>query len=168
MFSRGTRKLLNYSLISTIGISGFLGGIYYERRKSSLINNYKSFIFKSVFAATPLSPVPLKESASGNRVAQIMKHGFPSLDNIRSFDDYVLSYDRRSRVAHWVFEHLTPENTKYNSDVDRSKCDFKPDESIHPYFRYVVLLLVILILNINYVLGRKILIIKSLDMIEDI
>lgn len=64
-----------------------------------------------------------------------MKYGFPGLDNVRSFDDYVLSYDRRNRVAHWVFEHLTAEGVKANDSVDRAKSDFKPDESIHPFFR---------------------------------
>lgn len=67
--------------------------------------------------------------------SQIMQYGFPSLDNIRSFDDYVLSYDRRNKVANWVFEHLTPDGVKHNEAVDRSKCDFKEDLSIHPYFR---------------------------------
>ena len=41
------------------------------------------------------------------RIGQIMRFGFPGLDNIRSHSDYVLSYDRRNRVPHWVFEHLT-------------------------------------------------------------
>lgn len=66
-----------------------------------------------------------------------MKFGFPGLDTVRSFDDFVLSYDRRNRVAHWVFEHLTQDRLKYNKDVDRSGCDFKADESIHPFFRYL-------------------------------
>lgn len=66
-----------------------------------------------------------------------MKFGFPSLDNIRSFDDYVLSYDRRNRVAHWTFEHLTKESVKSNDKVDRSKCEFTPDESVHSFFRYL-------------------------------
>lgn len=64
-----------------------------------------------------------------------MKFGFPSLDNIRSFDDYILSYDRKIRSASWVFEHLTADHVKHNKDVDRSKSDFKVDESIHHYFR---------------------------------
>lgn len=64
-----------------------------------------------------------------------MKYGFPSLDSVRSYSDYVLSYDRRNRVASWVFEHLTAESIAKNEAVDRSKCEFKPDESIHPYFR---------------------------------
>lgn len=70
-----------------------------------------------------------------DRVSQIMKYGFPGFDNIRSFDDYILSYDRKLRIAHWVFEHLTAESVKNNNDVDRSKSDFKADESIHHFFR---------------------------------
>lgn len=64
-----------------------------------------------------------------------MKYGFPGLDTVRSYDDFVLSYDRRNRVAHWVFEHLTKDRLKYQENVDRSTCKFKPDESIHPFFR---------------------------------
>lgn len=64
-----------------------------------------------------------------------MKYGFPGLDNIRSFDDYVLSYDRKTRIAHWVFEHITAESVKHNDEVDRSKSEFRADESIHKFFR---------------------------------
>lgn len=64
-----------------------------------------------------------------------MRFGFPGLDNVRSLDDYILSYDRRSRTAHWVFEHLTADSVAFNDKVDRSKCEFVEDESIHPYFR---------------------------------
>ncbi|PNF21902.1 Endonuclease G, mitochondrial [Cryptotermes secundus] len=77
------------------------------------------------------SPVPSKSI----RVSEIMKYGFPGLDTVRSFDDYVLSYDRRNRVPHWVFEHLTKESLVYNESVDRSKCEFTEDASMHPYFR---------------------------------
>lgn len=73
--------------------------------------------------------------SGASRIAQIMKYGFPGLDNVRSYSDFVLSYDRRNRVAHWVFEHLTAESIKPNDKVDRAKCDFKADESIHPFFR---------------------------------
>ncbi|KAE8747146.1 hypothetical protein FOCC_FOCC006144 [Frankliniella occidentalis] len=90
-------------------------------------------LFGVVSAATPYDTSSGTDVAS--RVGQIMQFGFPSLDNIRSFDDYVLSYDRRNRVANWVFEHLTPDGVKHNEAVDRSKCDFKEDLSIHPYFR---------------------------------
>lgn len=87
-------------------------------------------IFGTVSAATPFS-----DNSHPSRISQIMKYGFPGLDNVRSFDDYVLSYDRRNKVAHWVFEHLTKETVKQNDEVDRSKCEFTEDKSIHPYFR---------------------------------
>ena len=64
-----------------------------------------------------------------------MRYGFPGLDHVRSYDDFVLSYDRRNRVPHWVFEHLTKSSVAYNNEVDRSKCDFYEDQSIHSYFR---------------------------------
>lgn len=130
------RKVL---FVGGIGVGSFYCGTYYNKNTldKSVLNGIQKFFdlpfFTSVSAATPFSPVPQ------NRVSQIMKYGFPSLDNVRSFDDYVLSYDRRTRVAHWVFEHITKESIKYNEAVDRSLCNFTPDESIHPYFRLVVL-----------------------------
>lgn len=95
-------------------------------------------IFGNVSAAKAFVPdagEKPKTVSTGQRVSEIMKYGFPSLDNIRSYSDYVLSYDRRNRVAHWVFEHLTAESVKGNPAIDRSKSNFKPDESIHPFFR---------------------------------
>jgi endonuclease G len=70
-----------------------------------------------------------------NRTAQIMQHGYPSLDNLRIFDNYVLSYDRRNRVANWVYEHITYPALRPAEDVDRGKSEFKEDVNIHSYFR---------------------------------
>ena len=92
-----------------------------------------------------------------------MKFGFPGLDNVRSHRcayfarlrfskeceshscchwcicaicrDFVMSYDRRTRTAHWVFEHLTRDSVKRNEAVDRNKSAFSEDNSIHRYFR---------------------------------
>ncbi|XP_069696350.1 endonuclease G, mitochondrial [Periplaneta americana] len=86
-------------------------------------------------SAKPDPGSPDHASNKANRISQIMKHGFPGLDNVRSYDDYVLSYDRRTRVPHWVFEHLTKERLVRNESVDRAKCDFKEDTSLHPFFR---------------------------------
>lgn len=129
------KSLMKYTLLTGVSISSFIAGTYYVQPNSKRNICQQGFpIFHTVFAATSFSPTVANET-NVSRISQIMKHGFPSLDNIRSFDDFVLSYDRRNRVAHWVFEHLTKENIKQNDGVDRSKCDFKPDESIHPYFR---------------------------------
>ncbi|EEZ97273.1 endonuclease G, mitochondrial [Tribolium castaneum] len=130
-------KIKTLALVSSFGLSSFLAGSYYERKIAQDPPNLKKFpglpIFGTVSAATPVSPVPSQTNVS--RISQIMKYGFPGLDNIRSFDNYVLSYDKRNRVAHWVFEHITAESIKPNEGVDRSLCQFMPDESIHPYFR---------------------------------
>lgn len=64
-----------------------------------------------------------------------MKYGFPGLDNVRSFQDFILSYDQRNRVAHWVFEHLTKDTIKRNKDINRANCTFKEDPSVHIFFR---------------------------------
>ncbi|KAK7872798.1 hypothetical protein R5R35_011921 [Gryllus longicercus] len=152
------RVLFRGGVLASVGIGGWIAGSVAERRKGNYEvklsqNNDFSIpvpalpIFGTVSAATPIensnalvssvSDVDVTKPLSTSRVSQIMKFGFPGLDNIRSFDDYVLSYDRRNRVAHWVFEHLTAETVKHNDAVDRSKCQFTEDQSIHPYFRSV-------------------------------
>ncbi|XP_052864374.1 endonuclease G, mitochondrial-like [Anopheles cruzii] len=134
-------------VLSSVGIGGFLTGSYLERRKQ-VPADYVSTDRKTIGEFCPKPALPIFGTVSAaslvsspaapvnvSRVGQIMKYGFPGLDNVRSFDDYVLSYDRRTRVAHWVFEHLTPESVKPNDAVDRAKSDFKADDSIHPFFR---------------------------------
>lgn len=64
-----------------------------------------------------------------------MKFGYPGFDNLRTYEDFVLSYDRKTRTAHWVIEHLTPDRMTYDPSVDRSKSEFRPDVSIHKYFQ---------------------------------
>lgn len=107
--------------------------------------------FQSLKAATVLNPPPGSEIveykqtgviskddlalANVSRTQQIMKHGYPSLDNLRIFDNYVLSYDRRNRVANWVFEHMSFEKLRPAESIDRGKCEFREDTNIHPYFR---------------------------------
>lgn len=80
-------------------------------------------IFGAVSAATPIVPSVNNSVAIPSRISEIMKYGFPGMDNIRSYSDYVLSYDRRNRVAHWTFEHLTPHSVDANDQVDRSKSE---------------------------------------------
>lgn len=82
----------------------------------------------------PRSNEDLTFSASANRTMAIMKHGYPSLDNLRIFENYVLSYDRRNKIANWVFEHLTYDNIRSAEDTDRGKSECKEDQYIHQYF----------------------------------
>merc|ERR1719357_822795 len=79
--------------------------------------------------------VPSEPRHDAPRVSQIMRFGFPGLDNIRSHSDYVLSYDRRNRVPHWVFEHLTRDSVQKTEGVDRAESKFEEDTSQHPFFR---------------------------------
>lgn len=142
-----SKKLIHTALIASVGISGWFIGTMQERKhileKLGFGENFpleaKSFpalpIFATVSAASIIPYTQKTELTNTARISQIMRHGFPGLDNVRSYDDFVLSYDRRNRVAHWVFEHLHKDNVKPNDGVDRSKCEFTPDQSIHPYFR---------------------------------
>jgi DNA/RNA endonuclease G (NUC1) len=56
-----------------------------------------------------------------SRSSQIMEYGYPGFDNLRTYTDHVISYDRRTRNAHWVMEHLTPDCLAYDPEVNRSK-----------------------------------------------
>nr|XP_023021770.1 endonuclease G, mitochondrial-like isoform X1 [Leptinotarsa decemlineata] len=136
-------KLTKCIFLGSLPVCGYFAGTHLERQrlldhsKDTQLRNLPALpLFGTVSAASPIAPAQSTQFETNvSRVSQIMKYGFPSLDNVRSFDDYVLSYDRRNRVAHWVFEHLTADRVKPNDGVDRSKCEFKPDESIHKFFR---------------------------------
>jgi len=82
-----------------------------------------------------LGHIPPEPAPGLSRIAEIMRFGFPGLDNIRSCRDYVISYDKRNRTAHWVFEHLTKASVAKNDEVDRTKSTFVEDEAVHPFFR---------------------------------
>ncbi|KOC60548.1 Endonuclease G, mitochondrial [Habropoda laboriosa] len=151
-----TRIVLKFTTATTIGISAFYLGKYSEQKHLNLEKrdsgasvfsnvNIKEMpgmpLFGTVSAATAYVPVEnetdmgSKLSSTATRVSEIMKFGFPGLDHVRSYEDFVLSYDRRNRVAHWVFEHLNKDKLQHNKEISRSKCEFKPDPSIHPFFR---------------------------------
>ena len=70
---------------------------------------------------------------SPTQISELMKHGYPSYDGLRIFEDYALSYDRRNRVPNWVFERLTRSSVTKGDGVKRS--EFKEDTLIHPFFR---------------------------------
>ncbi|CAI2307017.1 unnamed protein product [Caenorhabditis sp. 36 PRJEB53466] len=77
---------------------------------------------------TALKPANLNADALGpSRSAQIMAHGYPGFTNVRTYEDFVLSYDYKTKTAHWVCEHLTPDRLKRVDGVDRKLCEFKPD-----------------------------------------
>lgn len=96
---------------------------------SSLLLRLPVLPLPSVSARAELVP----GGAGGGGSAAVMKYGFPSLSNIRSRESYVSSYDPRSRTAAWVIEQLSPE--RLSGPADRKRCDFREDETVHPYHR---------------------------------
>ncbi|CAG0920832.1 unnamed protein product [Notodromas monacha] len=90
-------------------------------------------VFGTVSAATAV--VPSASTTVASRTAQIMKFGFPGTANVKVRENFVLSFDRRLRVATWVFEHFNRESLKKADGVDRSACTFFEDPDEHPYFR---------------------------------
>ncbi|EDW82902.2 uncharacterized protein Dwil_GK10249 [Drosophila willistoni] len=48
-----------------------------------------------------------------SHVADLMKYGFPGMDEIHVYKNFILSYDRRNRIAHWVCEHLNSDCLSY-------------------------------------------------------
>lgn len=125
--------LLKVITLTAASAGGWVAGSNYEKYRNS------SKHFPTVEAAIP-DMVPdtaisiENKSVSISHTSQIMKFGFPGFDQLKALDDFVLSYDRRNRTPHWVFEHLTREDL-VKKDVDRSLCSFKEDTSIHPFFR---------------------------------
>ncbi|XP_023332241.1 nuclease C1 isoform X2 [Eurytemora carolleeae] len=157
-------KVLRLGFVAGVGISGWVGGGIYERRRREHrehqehihrehrdIRDYEMLgripglpLGPKVSAATAIVPAGERgvavadippEPVNAPRVAQIMRFGFPGLDHVRSHADYVLSYDRRNRVPHWVFEHLTKDSIQKSEGVERSNSEFKEDTSIHEFFR---------------------------------
>lgn len=116
--------------------SAFLLGRAYENNNLVLREAHST----SNLPAQPAMVIPAQpQVAPGqvelSRASQIMKFGYPGFDNLKTYEDFVLSYDRRTKNAHWVCEHLTPERLVYNKDVDRKLCQFSEDSTMHPFFR---------------------------------
>jgi len=142
------RSLLGAAGAAGLGSAGWLAGAAWQKRKQQIdpvaldrqtfpclpLQVSASVSVPSVtFSNTEdLAPDPGPQAP---RISQIMRFGFPGLDHVRAHQDYVMSYDRRNKVPHWVFEHLTKDSIVKTEGVDRAKCDFTEDKSIHPYFR---------------------------------
>ncbi len=130
-------KRIIWPLVScvSLGVGGLLGSYHESRRKENtpcdVIDNVKSRWSIFTYAATAKKQLPVPQSHSG----EIMKFGFPGYDEVRTQDNYVLSYDQRMRNPKWVFECLTTEDVKYNDAITRTNCQFEIDQSVHPFFQ---------------------------------
>lgn len=134
------RKASQFAVVSgALGLGWFLGSSH--NKENDFLSNLK--LIENVSAATVQSSIVSTEALdvipvlppNAPRIAQIMRFGFPSLANVRSLEDFVISYDTRNRVPNWVCEHLTAESIAKNPGVDRAKCDFHEDTSVHSFFR---------------------------------
>ncbi|VDN31946.1 unnamed protein product [Gongylonema pulchrum] len=123
---------------AVIAASSFILGYYINKCSLRRVNAASSTAvtqFPAAMVPDQLSPDIGGSKMQPSRASEIMRYGYPGFDNLRTFEDYVLSYDRRNRTAHWVVEHLSPDRLVYHPSVDRSKCDFREDSSIHPFFK---------------------------------
>lgn len=140
----------NLLKICTAALAGSIIGITFERLPPA--SEWPS-LFQTASAASAIIPrqgdnyqddidVPLSykipdvsPELSATNLKHSAKYGLPSNDNLRLFNDYILSYDRRLRAPAWVIEHLTPEKLKVRDKARRDRSKFKEDEAIHEYFR---------------------------------
>ena len=101
------------------------------------IENTKLFPYfiPKVSAASSLTTYTPSSVPQSSTVTEVMKFGFPSLENIRSFDGFVLAYDKRNRIPYWVFEKISAAHVKKGVTVDRTNCQFHDDKLIHKYFK---------------------------------
>ncbi|KAI8778806.1 endonuclease G, mitochondrial-like [Biomphalaria glabrata] len=137
--------------VSTV-ITSCCAGVYIGYKYKENVASVKHYFLSNIYAkSAPPSTndslvnsennvnIPFQSESSKSKVVsnagQIVKYGFPSTDNLRSYEDFMLSYDRRTRTASWVLEHLTPEKVNRVDGVERSKLKFLEDESIHGYHR---------------------------------
>ncbi|KAH3798377.1 endonuclease G, mitochondrial-like [Dreissena polymorpha] len=124
----------------SVGIGAFLGAKYerLKNRPSATEDGLSSYLpsFQDVHAASAL-PTSFTGVAQSSNPSTIMRYGFPSLDNIRTFDDFVLAYDKRNKNPHWVFEHLTPDKLPSSSasSANRKNSNFFEDDKIHEKHR---------------------------------
>lgn len=125
-------KMSRYFSVVAVSSASFLLGLHYS---DTIKDNYKHLGFmreghaESVLVPSrpPMTDLNHKSVAQSfevwkqpSRASQIMEFGFPGYDNLRTYSDFVVSYDRRNRNAHWVQEHLTPESMKYSEEINRS------------------------------------------------
>nr|XP_016928425.1 endonuclease G, mitochondrial isoform X2 [Drosophila suzukii] len=113
--------------------ASFVGGMYFQHNDAR--KRLQKIIQKDPYAYY-VSPkiYEVAHDDADHRMRQIMKYGFPGLDDLRLYSDFVLSYDRRNRVAHWVCEHLQVDSIHSRSGR-RGRNPYQPDMSVPSNFR---------------------------------
>ncbi|EDV25624.1 uncharacterized protein TRIADDRAFT_55918 [Trichoplax adhaerens] len=115
-------------LLPTIFCLGGLMGNYFDRyTQSKNIVAEKASLVTTTDNKCSLGDIP-------SSAKEIMKFGFPSCENLKFREDYVLSYNRVHRTANWVIEHLTADKV-FQRDFKRKSSMFKEDTSVPVLFR---------------------------------
>nr|XP_016928418.1 endonuclease G, mitochondrial isoform X1 [Drosophila suzukii] len=118
--------------------ASFVGGMYFQhndarKRLQKIIQKdpYAYYVSPKIYEVFTFFEA---HDDADHRMRQIMKYGFPGLDDLRLYSDFVLSYDRRNRVAHWVCEHLQVDSIHSRSGR-RGRNPYQPDMSVPSNFR---------------------------------
>ncbi|KAG9467774.1 hypothetical protein GDO78_014321 [Eleutherodactylus coqui] len=80
--------------------------------------------------------LPIVKAASEESLPSpsgITRFGLPGLSQLKTRQSHVLSYDSRLRGPAWVLEQLNVD--RLQGSANRQGCDFKEDDSVHPYHR---------------------------------
>lgn len=116
--------------IGIISAGAFALGIAFEKNIKTTADIRQTDISGDIVDSSAISGKNLGSSET----SLIVQYGFPSMDSLRSYSNFVVSYDRRSRIPNWVLERLTRD--KLNSDnYNRSGMEFFEDKSVHHFFR---------------------------------
>ncbi|KAL9927662.1 endonuclease G, mitochondrial-like [Glossina fuscipes] len=138
----GIGRTLHCMLITAV-ISFTLGAYYQHydilRQLCYVINDdpYAFYIKDKLYGTLRFfknSVVRLKANKTCSCLPRVMKYGFPGMEDLRVYDDFVISYDRRNRVAHWVYEHLQTSSI-FNTTGSRRMAEYKADLGIPSDFR---------------------------------
>ncbi|ALC40139.1 Tengl2 [Drosophila busckii] len=138
---RPWQLLLGVALSLGGALSCFIAGVYFQHAHAQLLLQQLLEQDPYVYHVSPklqdlFAFFPAHFEAH-NRLGQLMKYGFPGLDDVRVYSDYVLSYDRRNRVAHWVCEHLDASKLEppRGVAVRRNQARYHADMSVPSNFR---------------------------------
>ncbi|KAH8377862.1 hypothetical protein KR093_007518 [Drosophila rubida] len=135
-----SRPWLGLALGWAVSLLGcFVAGVYFQHRHATrqlqqLVQQdaYAYYISPKIYSAFSFFAT---QDEQMHHVQRIMKYGFPGLDDVRIYSDFVLSYDRRNRIAHWVCEHLQKATLEGRPGVSRASATYRPDLSVPSAFR---------------------------------
>lgn len=71
----------------------------------------------------------------GTFETELEKYGIPTSDNIRSMDDFLISYDTRNRIPYWVLEVINLKNLNRSQGNNRKNKKFVSDKNFYKTFQ---------------------------------